>query len=181
MPTTAPWTIEQLERLPEDGNRYEVLDGELLVTPAPGDVHEELVTMFRELVAAFVAKHRLGRVYARGVVRAGASQLEPDLVVRPIAALRGWENAPLPLLVVEVLSGSTRVRDTGKKRDFYVASGMPDYWMVDREGQMVVVVRGRFEERVTGILRWSPAGTNEVLEVDVARLFGTLAERIPGD
>jgi Uma2 family endonuclease len=178
MPLTERWTIEQLDRLPDDGNRYELLDGELLVTPAPSDVHEELVSMLRDVLIPFVSTHGLGGVQTRGVMKLEGSQLEPDLIVRPSAPLRGWENAPLPILVVEVLSRSTRVRDTGKKRTFYSGTGIPEYWIVDREEEVVIVVRGKDERRVSSTLRWSPAGVSASLDIDVAKVFAEIKSRM---
>lgn len=178
MPVTEPWTIEQLDRLPDDGNRYEVLDGELLVTPAPSDVHEELVMLLVERLMPFVAAQNLGRVYTRGVLRRMKSQLEPDILVRAIGRLQGWENAPLPMLVVEVLSRSTRMRDLGKKRGHYATIGIPEYWIVDREEEVVIQVRGTEERLVTGMLRWSPPDTTATLEIDIAAMFADVRSRM---
>lgn len=172
MPQTTPWTIADLERLPDDGNRYEVLDGALFVTPAPSDVHQEIVDWLSAAITPFVTAHGLGRVrHPRSVIQAGGSQLEPDLMVRPIAPLRGWDKAPLPILVIEVLSVSTRQRDLVEKRDFYTRSGVPEYWVVDRYTQSVLQVRGDRFDRLTDRIVWSPAGLAAELAIDLARMF----------
>lgn len=175
MSRTAPWTLEDLDLLPEDRNRYELLEGELVVTPPPSDSHERIVARLGMLLVPFVAAHRLGLVHhPRAVVQFRGEQVEPDLMVRREAPLLGWANAPVPSLVVEVTSRSTRHLDLGSKRRFYVASGIPEYWIVDREDRTVIQVRGDVEHRVSGILRWAPEGVIAVLEVDVDALWREL-------
>ena len=98
-------------------------------------------------------------------------------MVRPIAPLRGWENAPLPILVVEVISRSTRHRDLGQKRRFYVANGIAEYWIIDREREVVLQIRGQEERQVSDIIRWCPPGTTAVLEIDVAAMFADIKSR----
>ena len=169
---TRAWTRADLDRLPDDGNRYEVLNGELLVTPAPSDVHQAIVDWLSDVLTPFVIAHRLGRVqHPRSVVVVDGSQVEPDLMVRPFAPLRGWENAPIPFLIVEVMSRSTRRRDLGDKRAFYMEHGVAEYWVVDREARVVVRVTAAGEERVPGTLTWAPPHTAATLHVDVAAMF----------
>ena len=169
---TRAWTRADLDRLPDDGNRYEVLNGELLVTPAPSDVHQAIVDWLSDVLTPFVVMRRLGRVqHPRSVVVIGGSQVEPDLMVRPLGALRGWENAPIPFLIVEVLSRSTRRRDLGVKRAFYMEHGIAEYWVVDREARVVVRVTAAGEERVSGTMTWAPPHTAATLHVDVAAMF----------
>lgn len=169
---TRPWTRADLDRLPDDDNRYEVLDGELFVTPAPSDGHQDVVYRLNEVLAPFVAAHGLGRVqFPRGVVVVDGSQVEPDLMVRPTAPLRGWENAPIPVLVIEVLSRSTRRRDLNQKRDFYVRSGVDEYWVVDRDERALIRITPNGTETITGTLTWAPRGIAATLEIDVAAMF----------
>src|SRR5690349_8677595 len=83
MPLTEPWTIEQLDRLPDDGNRYELLRGKLLVTPPPSEVHETIVARLTALLVPFVTSKGLGLVHhPRSVVQFGGERTEPDLMVR---------------------------------------------------------------------------------------------------
>lgn len=172
MPQIVPWTRADLDRLPDDGNRYEVLNGELLVTPGPSDVHQEIVDWLSAVLTPFVVAHRLGRVqHPRSVVVIDGSQLEPDLMVRPAARSRGWENAPIPFLVVEVLSRSTRGRDLGDKRAFYMEKGVAEYWVVDRETRVIVRITPGGEERIGGTMTWRPPNTEPTLDIDVAAMF----------
>jgi Uma2 family endonuclease len=172
MPLSTPWTIDELDRLPDDGNRYEVLDGELLVTPAPSDFHQDIVDRLSLRLWPFVIAHNLGRVQSpRAVIQVGDSQLEPDLMVRPWAPPRGWKHAPLPILVVEVLSKATRQRDLGPKRGFYVRNGIAEYWVVDRETRSVLQIKQDGESLISIGLEWQPPLTTATLVIDVAELF----------
>src|SRR5687767_8851836 len=73
MPDTfAPWTLADLHRLPEDGNRYELVRGELFVTPAPSYRHQRLASVLGALLQPYVAAERLGEVcHPRSIVRIG--------------------------------------------------------------------------------------------------------------
>ena len=85
---------------------------------------------------------------------------------------RDWENAPVPSLVVEVLSGSTRRRDREHKRRYYLEAGVPEYWIVDQKERSICVVRPNTADEVaTERLVWSPAGLGESLAIDVAALL----------
>jgi Uma2 family endonuclease len=166
------WTRSDLDRLPDDGNRYEVIEGQLFVTPPPSVAHEEIVAALAGQLFPFVAAHDLGRLYfPRNVIVAGGSQAEPDLLVRAPATHPDWEKAPRPILVVEVLSESTRRRDLAQKRDFYLKLGIPEYWAVDRRERSVVQFSRGLTRVVTTILSWSPA-SGAALEIDVSALFG---------
>lgn len=172
MPQVVPWNRVDLDRLPDDGNRYEVFNGALLVTPAPSDVHQDFVDWLNAVLTPFVAAHRIGRVqHPRSIIVIGASQLEPDLMVRPFATRRGWENAPIPILVVEVLSRSTRQRDLVDKRAVYIDNGIAEYWAVDRDARAIIRITANAEERVSGVMVWSPPNIAATLDIDVGAMF----------
>jgi Uma2 family endonuclease len=169
------WTLEELHSLPDDGNKYELVDGELFVTPAPTPRHETILANLSRLLVPYVSEHQLGMVYhPRSVIRFEGSEAEPDLMVR--ARLRDseddWEHAPVPLLVVEVLSPYTRRRDLMQKREFYLAVGVGEYWIVDPDDRSVRVIRRGVDDIVTsGELRWFPDGARAAFECRVAELF----------
>jgi Uma2 family endonuclease len=121
------WTLAELHRLPDDGNKYELVRDELFVTPAPTPLHENVLARLTEILFPYVQRHALGSIYhPRSVLRFEGSEVEPDLMVRqpwPTASGR-WEDAPIPILVVEVLSDFTRRRDLRQKRDFYGDAGV---------------------------------------------------------
>ena len=174
MPAKA-WTLEELHRLPDDGNKYELIRGELFVTPPPSVDHEEVLARLTDVLAEYVKKHGLGRVYhPRAVIRFEGSEAEPDLMVRAVPpGVHGnaWEKLPPPLLVVEVLSPTTRRRDLVNKREYYLDAGAGEYWLVDGERREIRVIRrGDDDLMARESLVWRPAA--EPLVLDVAALFG---------
>ncbi len=121
---------------PDDGNRYEVIDGELHVTPPPSFRHQSTVAALFLRVGQHVERHELGKLLPAplGVVLHEETGIQPDLVYfsharAGIVSERGLEGAPD--LVVEVLSPSTRANDRGKKMVSYALGGIPFYWIVD--------------------------------------------------
>ena len=170
------WTLEDLDRLPDDGNKYEVLHGELFVTPQPTLDDDTAIARLTQLLVPFVVKEKLGMVFpGRPAIRTSDSHVEPDLVVRQVSPPKTrWEDAPLPLLVVEVLSPTTKWRDRGPKRDFYVDElRVPDYWIVDTEERAITVIRPGVEDfSVIDRFEWSPPGAAVPLEVTLDDVFG---------
>ena len=139
------YTYGDLASFPDDGNRYELIDGELFVTPAPGTRHQAVVQALAVLLGTYVAAHG-GRVYPAPVdVRFDDDTvLEPDLVVvtaEHVGRVRdAWIEAP-PDLVVEVSSPSTASHDLIRKRRIYDRAGVAEYWYVDLDGGQVFVHR----------------------------------------
>lgn len=124
-------TRADLEALPDDGWRHELVDGALVMTPAPRWRHQSAVV--RLLVALDDACPSELRVVVApfSVVLGPDTVVQPDLVVSPRSAITETEVAGPPLLVVEVLSPSTIHIDLGLKRARYEAAGCPAYWVVD--------------------------------------------------
>jgi len=121
---------------PDDGNRYEVIDGELYVTPPPVWEHQFSSGKLFLHIGQHVYHHRLGRVVTApvGVKLDEGSGVQPDLVYVSnervnIVTERGVEGAPD--LVVEILSPSTRNYDLGLKMERYARAGVPHYWVAD--------------------------------------------------
>jgi Uma2 family endonuclease len=173
---TRDWTLEEMHRLPDDGNRYELVRGELFVTPAPTDEHETILARLTRILDPYVAANGLGFVYhPRAVLQFDGSEAEPDLMVRqPHPRRKGqWATAPTPVLIVEVLSPYTRRRDREQKREYYLDAGVAEYWMIDAEVRSITVVRaGRADRVVSELITWSPAESVAPLEFEVETLFG---------
>ena len=176
MPQTKVWTLEELHNLPDDGNRYELLHGELFVTPAPTFDHEKVIARLHRLLDQFVMKHGLGYVFSgNSVIHHSGSELVPDLLVRqPGARGTRWESAATPILVIEVLSPTTRRRDREFKKPFYQAEvRVPEYWIVDDERRSITVIRADETEFVTyDRLTWKPPGTHASLDIALMDVFG---------
>ena len=137
------WTLDELHSLPDDGNKYELIRGELFVTPPPSDDHATIIARLTRILEPFVAAHGLGLIYhARAVIRFEGSEVEPDLFVRqPRRGIgNAWETAPKAILVVEVSSPSTRRREREQKREFYGDAGIEEYWIIDPERRVVTVI-----------------------------------------
>ena len=168
------WTLEELHSLPDDGNRYELVRGELFVTPAPGDNHETVASRLTRILDPYVESNGLGFVYRpRAVIQFEGSQVEPDLMVRQENPGSDWAKAPIPVLVVEILSRSTRRRDQEQKRQFYLDVGVGEYWMVDRERRVITVVRrGAADLTSADRIEWAPVAGAEPLIVEMDRVFG---------
>ena len=175
MPAKA-WTLEELHRLPDDGNKYELIRGELFVTPPPSVDHEELLAHLSGILSEYVKNHGLGRVYhPRAVIRFEGSEAEPDLMVRAVTSgVHGnaWEELPAPLLVIEVLSPTTRRRDLVNKREYYLDAGAGEYWVLDGERREIRVIRRGHEDVIARESVVWRAASKEPLVIDLASLFG---------
>jgi len=138
-----PWTFEDLADLPVDGDRYELFDGSLLVSPSPAVPHLDTVYRLRRRLEAQAPAHLAVVENAGLLVREGRSFFVPDLTVVPVAALDRPDaslKAPDGLLVVEVLSKSNAGRDLVVKRHEYAVGGIPQYWMVSRDERTLTVL-----------------------------------------
>ena len=151
MPNTHDWTVDDLESLPDDGMRYELVDGVLLVSPAPVPRHQRAARgVFRLLDAA--APHGLEVFFAPlDFQPTRRRSLEPDLLVVRREDV-GEKNITRPLLLaVEVLSPGTCTVDLSLKRQVYEESRVDAYWLVDPGVPSVTVLEleaGRYVERV---------------------------------
>src|SRR5436190_6310977 len=140
------YTIADLERFPDDGNRYELLDGVLIVTPSPSHAHQVIVNRLQFRLTQAVMLSGDGQVVGPGVITLPPrTQLEPDILVYPAryAIDSKWEEIDEHWLAVEVLSRSSRVYDREIKRDAYIALGVQEMWLVDRWAKVVEVSRTR--------------------------------------
>lgn len=126
-----PFTRADLESMPDDGRRYELIDGCLLVTPAPNTPHQRAVGEMFVLLRAAVPSGAEAFVAPFAVVPEGDSELQPDVLVARRNDLTHKNLPAAPLLAVEVLSRNTRSFDLGAKRERYERAGTPAYWVFD--------------------------------------------------
>ncbi|MEO7359847.1 MAG: Uma2 family endonuclease, partial [Gemmatimonadaceae bacterium] len=158
---TKQWTLADLHRLPDDGNRYELVRGALFVTPAPSNPHESIGARVTRILDPYAATHGLGYVYRPwAVMMFEGSQVEPDLMVRlphPDEDDEAWGTAPIPSLVVEIASRTTRRRDRNEKRALYLDAGVPEYWIIDGVERTITIVKaGTAVAIVRNTLCWHP-------------------------
>jgi Uma2 family endonuclease len=126
-----PFTVADLEETPDDGRRYELIDGELLVSPAPGWPHQEaLFTLYMILRAACPPDLRvIGAPFA--VRQDSYNEVQPDVLVARYTDLTDKNLPRPPLLAVEVFSPTSRLRDATLKKAFHARLGVRSYWLVD--------------------------------------------------
>ena len=160
LPSRGPFTRADLELMPDDGHRYELLDGVLLVSPAPRPLHQRAVGNLYLLLRAACPPELEVLFAPLDVVLAEDTVLEPDLLVARRDQFTESELPGPPLLAVEVLSPSTRRIDLLLKRDRLQAAGCPSYWLVDPDEPSITaleLVDGRYVEvaRVTGAAAWT--------------------------
>jgi Uma2 family endonuclease len=177
---TGPWTIEDLASTPDDGMRYEIFDGSLLVSPAPRLPHARGVHRLRRRLEAQAPSHLAVAENTGVVFKDGRSCFIPDIVVVPDAALDRPDLALPPgdvLLAVEVLSPNNADHDRVTKRYAYAEAGIPHYWILDREGKALTMLaleapRRRYQEAaVVGPGRTFRASEPFPVEIDPGELF----------
>jgi Uma2 family endonuclease len=178
MPATTRWTADMVRALPDDGKRYEVIDGELFVTPAPSWMHQSVVLELAMLLAPYVREHGVGHVIGAPaeVVFGPRNMVVPDVFAVPLVrgeAPRAWEEVGRLLLAIEVLSPSTRRTDRREKRELYQRKGVPEYWTVDVEARAIErwPPDASAPETVTEQLNWRPDAFVDPLTIDVAAFF----------
>lgn len=147
------WTAELARTLPDDGNRYEVLDGALFVTPAPSYGHQRVLSALHPPLRAYAEQHRIGwALWSPADIEFSPRRLvQPDLFVVPWADREPASSRDISRLVlaVEVLSPSTARADRHVKRRLYQDEGVAEYWVVDPDARLIE--------------RWRPADTRPEL------------------
>ena len=169
-------TAEMVRTLPDDGNRYETVHGELLVTPAPRLWHQQIVVRITTALAIHLERYPIGCVLSSPAdISWGPDILvQPDIFIAAIEEARtlAWKHVRSLLLAVEVLSPSTARYDRFTKRRLYQEVGIPDYWIVDPDARCVEVWTPDATEPTVERERviWS-ASTSAPLEIDLTALF----------
>ena len=172
------WTSEEVLALTDDGSRYELIDGDLLVTPSPRALHQLAVWALYDRVHPYVRENRLGRT---GLAPAdldleSGQSVQPDLFV--VALRRGrapleWADFGIPLLIAEVLSPSTALNDRTKKRRRYQLSRVGEYWIVDVDA--LVIERWWPDDERPEVLadriEWQPDSAFAPLTLELADYF----------
>ena len=173
------WTVDMVRALPDDGNRYEVIDGELFVTPAPSRNHQRAVRELTLVIEPYVRAERIGEVIfapADIVVFGPRKFVQPDRFVPPFVGgnpVHAWTELGHLLLAVEVQSPSTAVTDRGPKRVLYQEKGVPEYWIVDTAERMIErwTPNDSIPEMVSHTLQWWPHDAEAPLALALAPFF----------
>jgi Uma2 family endonuclease len=185
MPATiGDWTVEMLDALPDDGQRYEVVDGELFVTPGPGEFHQDIVGRLYIRLDAYLAGHGIGRaMISPADVRRGdrrRNRVQPDVFV---VRLVNGKRPPYPyelhdlLLAVEVSSPSNPLLDYQVKRDLYLREGVGEYWVINPDARNVSRWSGANDPGhvLSREVSWHPRGMAAPLVFNLAEFFASAA------
>ena len=179
---SAEWTFDRVQALPDDGNRYEVIGGELFVTPPPNVRHQFAITELVMLVGPYVRKLQIGRTITApaDVIYGPRNAVQPDLFVSNVAIgtfPRDWPELPPPYLIVEVVSPSTRGTDRRKKRTLYQRKGVAEYWIVDTTRRTIERWRpdSASAEVLTQTIEWQPLQSEPPLVIDLVAFFGRVS------
>ncbi len=152
MVTVAPLTYEDYIKLPDD-ERYELIDGELIMAPSPTMPHQASQSKLGISLGVFVREHNLGMVFFSpcDVVLSESDVIQPDLMFisnerENIITHANIQGAPD--LVVEILSPPTARRDWGVKRELYARHGVKEFWVIDASNKIVwlmILTNGRLD------------------------------------
>jgi Uma2 family endonuclease len=140
-----PLTYDDLLQVPDDGQRYEIIGGELSVNPAPRRDHQEVVTSLDWILQRFLHASEFGRVYTHPVdVHLGRNDVvQPDLIVIQETRLDIYRPEGLvvepPDIVVEILSPSSQQTDRVRKMALYARAGVPEYWIADPDNRTLTI------------------------------------------
>jgi Uma2 family endonuclease len=171
------YTADMVRALPEDGNRYETVHGELLVTPAPRELHQRVVVRLIQALGEYLDRYPVGALYASPADLSWGPDIlvQPDVFVADRAEARSgdWSRIRTLLLAVEVLSPSTTRYDRFTKRRLYQEVGVATYWVVDPDAGEVEVwtPETAFPLVVRDAMVWAPPGVAEPFTLGLDRLI----------
>ena len=181
------WTAREVRELiaaaPLATPRYELVEGELLVTPGPGVFHQRAIVELVVRLAAYLQKERVGHV----ITSPSDVELEPGFITQPdifVVPMPEWrrvatEGLPIRelLLAVEVLSPSSSRHDRVRKRPHYQRH-VPDYWIVDLDARLFErwTSADRRPELLTESLVWHPAVATSPFTLDIPAFFASIFE-----
>jgi Uma2 family endonuclease len=179
-PLQGKWTYADYLHQPDNGFRYEILAGDLYMSPAPSPRHQWAVSVLMVALANFLTEKSLGKVFTSpiDVILDEDTVVQPDLVVllsQRLGIISETGIAGSPDMLIEVLSPATESLDRRRKFDLYFRHGVREYWIVDVSAQVieVYVLRG---EAYSLLAKYTPGGpvASEVLpgfSIDPARVF----------
>lgn len=175
------WTVTQVRAMQGQSRawpRYELIDGELIVTPAPRPAHQRAVLLLARRLAEYVERHELGEVWTSPAdieMRPGTI-VQPDIFVASRSAelpVTAWTDLESLAVVVEVTSPSTARHDRSAKRNFFQRLNVDEYWVVDVDARTIE----RSGPNQPGVqvferlFEWSPVGVAAAFQLDLKAFF----------
>lgn len=181
MPLPVPrLTIDMLDDFPDDGTRYELLEGMLLVTPAPSLAHQVVATRLATTLTSALGGSGAIVVAVGAIQRGKHTQLQPDVLVCPpgVRPTLNWRDIRGWWLAVEVLSPSSRLYDREVKRGAYLALGVEEYWIADPADCSIERWAAAYPEgrRAPTELLWRPQALDRAIAIDLRELFDGVCE-----
>jgi Uma2 family endonuclease len=172
------WTADDLLDMPDDGQRYEVVDGELFVTPAPSLTHQAALGELYSRLRGYLNRERVGFVFfSPADIRFSPRRaVQPDLFVAPpVDGHRPRSNSEIThlMLAIEALSPSTARLDRIVKRKLYREEGVSEFWIVDLDARAVersTPLDARVDVFDTS-LEWWPQGASAPFTLDITAYF----------
>jgi Uma2 family endonuclease len=174
------WTVAMLDALPDDGQRYEIIDGELHVTPAPSDVHQLVAGAFYRRLDPYLRAANVARgMFSPADVRTGdrtRNRVQPDVfAVRLVDGTRPRYPYALSdlVLAIEVESPGKPLFDYQVKRELYLTHGVAEYWIANPDARIVSRWRGLRDpgEVFSDSITWQPQGMPAPLLIALPELF----------
>ncbi|MGH9185254.1 MAG: Uma2 family endonuclease [Acidimicrobiales bacterium] len=139
--TTTGFTVEDLDAMPDDGHRYELIGGAIVMTPAAVPMHQRVLLRLAFALAPVLPNGHELFVAPIGLDLPDGQRVESDLVIAPVSSV-GPRRLTLPvLLVVEIVSGGSVTHDRVTKREAYAVAGIPRYWLVDLPANTIMCLR----------------------------------------
>ncbi len=177
------WTADSVRALPDDGNRYECVDGELLVTPSPRLSHQRAVLELSVTLRPYVSEHQLGSLFLSpaDVALDDRSLVQPDVFVAGNVAgrrPREWTDLRSLVLAVEIVSPSSARADRGVKRRLYQRWHTDEYWVVDLDARIIERWRPSDDrpEVIDSVLRWPAREGVAPLEISLDQYFARVLD-----
>lgn len=181
------WTTTEVRFLMDESRhwpRYELINGELIVTPSPGVPHQVTVTELVFIVKTYLDQQGIGLPLAspadlelvpESITQPDVFVLDPQSLVETVEVAK-WADFKRLLLAIEIISPSSVRIDRIVKRDFYLDAGVPEYWILDIEAEMIErwTQRRDFPEVCRESLVWLPENAKAPLTIDVLKLFETV-------
>ena len=172
------WTVERVHRIPDDGRRYEIIDGELFVTPSPVLRHQYSVVELCGVLLPYckAVGLRLGQAPS-DIAFSRRTLVQPDAFVLPMNAAdrppAEFAEVGRLMLAVEALSPSTAGVDRNRKRRLYQRMLVPEYWIIDTEARAVErwLPDSREAQVFRDTIRWRPMESFDALVVDLVAVF----------
>ena len=185
MPVTpVEWTVDMVDALENDGQRYELIDGQLYVTPSPGEFHQDIVGALYARLREYLRGVGVGKAMVSPAdVRRGdrtRNRVQPDVFVVRLAhgkrPVYPYDLGDL-LLAVEVASPSNPRLDYHTKRELYLREGVGEFWVINPDVRNVSRWQGRGDpgEVLSELVEWNPAGATRPFVLVLEEFFAEAA------